>query len=55
VPFALCVAGGGVAWAWLYDRSNSLYAPWLSHLLIDAAVMAIGYDLAFGTSSPLAA
>ena len=44
----LFVAGiviGGVAWAWLYDRSKSLYGPWLSHLIVDAAIFWIGYDL----------
>ena len=45
MPFALCVAGGGFVWAWLYDRTQSLYAPWISHLLIDAALMAIGYEM----------
>jgi membrane protease YdiL (CAAX protease family) len=45
LPFALCVAVGGAAWAWLYERSRSLYAPWLSHLLIDVGIMAVGYDL----------
>jgi membrane protease YdiL (CAAX protease family) len=45
VPFSLCVAGGGVAWAWLYHRSRSLYAVWLSHLVVDAAIMMIGYDM----------
>ena len=45
LPFSLCIAIGGAAWAWLYERSRSLYAPWLSHLLVDAAIMAIGYDL----------
>ena len=45
LPFALCVAVGGAAWAWLYERSRSLYAPWLSHLLIDAGIMVVGYDL----------
>jgi membrane protease YdiL (CAAX protease family) len=47
VPFSLCVAGGGVAWAWLYERSGSIYSPWLSHLLVDAGLFAIGYDLFF--------
>jgi membrane protease YdiL (CAAX protease family) len=42
-----CVAVGGAIWAWLYQRSGSLYAPWLCHLLIDAAIFAIGYDLVF--------
>ena len=40
-----CVAIGGIVWAWLYDRTGSLYATWLSHLLIDAAIFAIGFDM----------
>jgi hypothetical protein len=47
VPFSLGVALGGVVWAWLYERSGSLLGPWLSHLIVDAALMAIGYDLLF--------
>lgn len=47
LPLSLCVAGGGVVWAWLYHQSGSIYSPWLSHLLIDAAIMAVGYDLMF--------
>jgi uncharacterized protein len=42
-PFSLAVAVGGGFWAWIYERSGSLFAPWLSHALIDAAIMAIGY------------
>jgi membrane protease YdiL (CAAX protease family) len=45
LPFSLAVAAGGGFWAWLYARSDSLYAPWLSHMLIDLAIMAVGYDL----------
>jgi membrane protease YdiL (CAAX protease family) len=45
LPFSLGVAVGGAVWAWLYARSGSLYSPWLSHLLIDAALMGLGYDL----------
>jgi membrane protease YdiL (CAAX protease family) len=45
VPFSLCVAGGGVVWAWLYHRCQSLYAPWVSHLLVDLALMGLGYDM----------
>src|SRR5439155_785789 len=45
LPFALCVGVGGAVWAWLYDRAQSLYAPWLSHLIIDAAILVVGYDL----------
>jgi len=40
------VATGGLFWAWLYHRSGSLLGPWLSHLLIDAAIFIIGYDVA---------
>jgi len=47
VPFCLCVEGGGLVWAWLYERSGSIYSPWLSHLLIDAGLFVIGYDLFF--------
>jgi uncharacterized protein len=43
--FSLCVAVGGMVWAWIYQRSNSLLGPWLSHLLIDAAIFVVGYDL----------
>lgn len=43
--FALCVAVGGMLWAWLYDRSRSLYGPWVSHLLVDCGIMYIGFDL----------
>ncbi|HEV3258144.1 MAG TPA: CPBP family intramembrane glutamic endopeptidase [Gemmataceae bacterium] len=47
VPLSICVAVGGAVWAWLYERTGSIYAPWLSHLLIDAAIMTVGFDLAF--------
>lgn len=47
VPFSLCIAVGGAFWAWLYNRSGSIYSTWLSHLLVDVAILAIGYDLVF--------
>ena len=43
--FSFCVAVGGAAWAWIYHRSGSLLGPWLSHLLIDAGIFVVGYDL----------
>ncbi|HEV2946154.1 MAG TPA: CPBP family intramembrane glutamic endopeptidase [Gemmataceae bacterium] len=49
VPFSLCIAVGGAFWAWLYHRTGSIYSPWISHLLVDLAILAIGYDLVFGT------
>ena len=42
---SLAVAVGGAVWAWIYHRSGSLYAVWVSHLLIDAAIFTVGYDL----------
>jgi membrane protease YdiL (CAAX protease family) len=39
------VAVGGVFWAWLYERTGSIFGPWLSHFLIDAGIFWIGYDL----------
>jgi CAAX protease family protein len=45
LPFALAIAVGGAVWAFLYDRNGSLGPPWLSHLLIDAAIFIIGWDL----------
>ena len=47
VPLSACIFVGGVVWAWLYGRTGSIYAPWVSHLLIDVAVFAAGYDLLF--------
>ncbi len=43
---SLAVAVGGGVWAWLYAWSGSLLGPWLSHLLVDAAIFLVGYDLA---------
>jgi hypothetical protein len=43
--FSLCVGVGGAVWAWLYQKSGSLYGPWLSHVLIDVGIMIIAFDL----------
>lgn len=43
--FSLAVAVGGVLWALLYRRYQSLYGVWLCHLLVDAGIFAVGYDL----------
>jgi membrane protease YdiL (CAAX protease family) len=42
---SLSVAVGGAFWAWLYERTNSLTGPWLSHMLVDAAIFVVGYDI----------
>ena len=47
--FSAAVAVGGAFWAWLYDRSGSLVGPWLSHLVVDAGIFFIGFQLMRGT------
>lgn len=37
------VAVGGFYWAWLYRRSDSIWGPWISHGVIDAAIFTIGF------------
>lgn len=44
---AASVALGGALWAWRYERDGSLWGPWISHMLTDAAIFAVGYAMAF--------
>lgn len=39
------IAIGGAIWACQYQRTGALWAPWIGHLVIDAGLMWIGYDL----------
>jgi membrane protease YdiL (CAAX protease family) len=45
LPFSLAIAIGGAVWAWLYERTDSVWSPWLSHLIVDAGIFVIGWDL----------
>ena len=48
---ALASAGvfcGGVIWARLYHRYRSIWPGWISHVLADVAVFAVGWRLLFG-------
>ena len=47
--FSFCVAIGGLYWAWLYARKESIFAPWLSHAWIDVAIFIVGYDVLFAS------
>jgi len=40
--FSVGVAVGGLVWAYQYEKSGSLIAPWISHLIVDVALMAVG-------------
>lgn len=46
--FSVAIAVGGAVWAWLYHRSGSLFGPWMGHLVIDAGIFLVGYDLVRG-------
>jgi membrane protease YdiL (CAAX protease family) len=48
--FSVSVAVGGAIWAWIYERTGSLYGGWMSHMIVDVAIMVTGYDLAFGNA-----
>ena len=39
------VALGGAVWCGIYQRSGSLLGPWLSHVLVDAAIFAVGFAM----------
>ncbi len=45
VVLSLAIAIGGVVWAWQYERSKSLLGSWISHLVVDAGIFLIGYDI----------
>lgn len=48
LPMSLGVMLGGLVWARLYHLGKTIWPSWLSHALIDLAIMTVGYDLAFG-------
>ncbi|MDZ4832066.1 MAG: CPBP family intramembrane glutamic endopeptidase [Phycisphaerae bacterium] len=54
LPYAMVIVGsagifvGGILWSWLYRRCRSIWPGWLSHALVDAAVMLVGYSVLFG-------
>jgi len=49
LPFALflsfCVGIGGLIWSGLYQRQGTLAGAWISHLLVDAGLMWVGWKL----------
>lgn len=50
--FSAAVAIGGAFWAWLYNRTGSLLGPWLSHLVIDAGIFLVGFQLVRASFAP---
>ena len=53
-PLAIAGSGGvfvgGLVWSWLYARTGSIWPGWLSHLLVDVAVLAVGARILFGAA-----
>ncbi len=47
VFLAISVGVGGALWSWLYNRHHSLVGAWISHMIVDLALMRIGYGLIF--------
>lgn len=45
--FGVAVGLGGAVWALLYMRTGRLLTSWISHFIVDASIMAIGYFLIF--------
>ena len=43
--FSFLIAIGGAVWCWLTYKTGSVFAAWISHVIIDAAAMLIGLDM----------
>ena len=41
--FSAMVGVGGVIWSLLYQKQRSLMGAWISHMIVDFGIMAIGY------------
>lgn len=48
IAFGLVVGLGGAFWCWLYERQRTLFGAWMSHMIIDFAIMIIGWRLLAG-------
>ncbi|OGQ91019.1 MAG: hypothetical protein A2289_00665 [Deltaproteobacteria bacterium RIFOXYA12_FULL_58_15] len=54
-PVSLVVLGsagvfvGGLVWSWLYRKYGSVWPPFVSHALVDIAVLIVGYFIIFGS------
>lgn len=40
-----CVGVGGAVWSLIYHRTNSMWGPWVSHMIIDLAIMWVGWEV----------
>ncbi len=42
---SLSVAVGGFIWAWMYEKTGSIYGTWTSHIFVDTAIFVVGYNV----------
>jgi len=47
--FGLAVGVGGAVWHWQMVRQGTLAGAWLSHMLVDFGLLAVGHKMIFGT------
>lgn len=45
--FGTLVGVGGAIWCWMFHRQRSLAGCWISHVVVDAVMLALGYRLMF--------
>ena len=50
LPLATGTVLGGVIWCLIYHLRGSLYANWVSHIVIDVVIMLVAYDMLWGAA-----
>jgi CAAX protease family protein len=43
------VGVGGFMWSWMYEHQQTLAGAWVSHILVDLGILAVGHWILFGT------
>ena len=47
ILFGIVVGVGGLFWCLIYHKTKSIIGSWIAHILVDLAVMTVGYILIF--------
>ena len=42
------LCAGGIIWAWLYNKYNSVWPGWISHVIADAVIMVVAWQIITG-------
>jgi uncharacterized protein len=45
IIFGTFVGVGGIIWSWIYNKTDSLLGPWISHIIVDGTIFLIGWML----------